>query len=41
MSEQAQELYDLINGLELEVAEGILTTDEAAQLLTYGNVVED
>lgn len=34
-------LYDLIKDMELEVAKGILTTDEAAQLLTYGNVVED
>ena len=35
------ELYELINALELEVYSKIITTDEAAQLLTYGNVVED
>lgn len=35
------ELYELINALELEVCSKIITTDEAAQLLTYGNVVED
>ncbi len=40
MSEKAQDLYDLIKDMELEVCSGIITTDEAAQLLTYGNVVE-
>ena len=40
MSEKAQELYGLINTLELEVCSGVITTDEAAQLLTYGNIVE-
>jgi len=41
MSKQTQEVLDLINDLELEVTTGVLTSDEAAQLLTYGNVVED
>ena len=41
MSEQAQELYNLIKDMELEVSTGVLTSDEAAQLLTYGNIVED
>ena len=41
MSEQAQEVLDLIKDLELEVITGVLTSDEAAQLLTYGNIVED
>lgn len=41
MSEKAEELYDLINAIELEVCSGIITTDEAAQLLTYGNIVEE
>jgi len=41
MSEKAQEVLDLINSLELEVSAGVLTSDEAAQLLTYGNIVED
>ena len=40
MSELAQELYELINAMELEVCSGIITTDEAAQLLTYGSIVE-
>jgi len=41
MSEKAQEVLDLINGLGLEVSAGVLTSDEAAQLLAYGNIVED
>ena len=41
MNEKAQELYDLIKDMELEVGSGVITSDEAAQLLTYGNVVED
>lgn len=40
MSELAQELYDLIEVMELEVCSGVITSDEAAQLLTYGNIVE-
>lgn len=41
MSEKAQELYDLIKDMELEVRSGVITSDEAAQLLTYGNIVEE
>lgn len=41
MREKAQEILDLINSLELEVSTGVLTSDEAAQLLTYGNIVEE
>ncbi len=41
MNELTQELYELINAMELEVCSGIITSDEAAQLLTYGNVVEE
>lgn len=41
MSEQAEAILDLINLLGLEVSKSILTTDEAAQLLAYGNVIED
>lgn len=41
MNEKAQELYDLIKDMELEVCRGVITSDEAAQLLAYGNVVED
>lgn len=40
MSELAEELYELIKDMELEVSAGVLTSDEAAQLLTYGNIVE-
>ena len=40
MSELAQELYELINAMELEVCSGVITSDEAAQLLAHGNVVE-
>lgn len=40
MSSLAKELYELVKALELEVFSGIITTDEAAQLLTYGNVIE-
>lgn len=37
----AQELLNLIEDLGLEVSNGLLTSDEASQLLTYGNVVEE
>ena len=40
MSEKAEQILALIDELGLEVCSGIITTDEAAQLLTYGNVVE-
>lgn len=40
MSSLAEELYELINAMELEVCRGVITSDEAAQLLTYGNVIE-
>lgn len=41
MNEKAQELYDLIKDMELEVSSRVITSDEAAQLLTYGNIVEE
>lgn len=37
----AEEILALINELGLEVSKRLLTSDEAAQLLTYGNVVEE
>jgi hypothetical protein len=36
-----EEILNLINDLGAEVTSGIITSDEAAQLLAYGNVVED
>ena len=36
-----EEILNLINALGAEVTFGIITSDEAAQLLAYGNVVED
>lgn len=36
-----EEILNLINDLGAEVTNGIITSDEAAQLLTFGNVVED
>lgn len=36
-----EEILNLINDLGAEVTSGIITSDEAAQLLTFGNVVED
>lgn len=36
-----EEILNLINDLGVEVTSGIITSDEAAQLLAYGNVVED
>lgn len=36
-----EELMKLMEDLSLEVKNGVLTSDEAAQLLTYGNIVED
>ena len=36
-----EEILELINALSAEVTSGVVTTDEAAQLLAYGNVVED
>ena len=41
MTQKEQEILNLIDDLGLEVSDGLLTSDEAAQLLTYGNVVED
>jgi hypothetical protein len=41
MSEKAEQILALIDELGLEVHSGIITSDEAVQLLTYGNVVED
>lgn len=36
-----EEILNLIDDLGAEVTSSIVTSDEAAQLLTYGNVVED
>lgn len=36
-----EEILNLINDLSAEVTSSIITSDEAAQLLAYGNVVED
>jgi len=36
-----KELIDLFLELGLEVERNLLTTNEAAQLMVYGNIVED
>ena len=36
-----EEILNLINDLGAEVTSGVVTSDEAAQLLVYGNVVEN
>ena len=36
-----EEILNLINELGAEVTNGVITADEAAQLLAYGNVVEE
>lgn len=35
-----EEILRLIDELGAEVSSGLLTTEEAAQLIVYGNVVE-